>query len=144
MADFKNILVAVDVSNEASTVLKKAIDISVKFNSKISVLHVVEPVIIDPAIELTPIFSNDIETALVDRANNFLAEEIKKYDKYNIEFRVLLGSIKRTVHQEAIDSSADLIVVGTHGRHGIGRLLGSTASAVLHGAPCDVLIVKIA
>ena len=37
---------------------------------------------------------------------------------------------------------ADLIVVGSHGRHGIGRLLGSTAHGVLHRAPCDVLTVR--
>jgi len=38
---------------------------------------------------------------------------------------------------------ADLIVVGSHGRHGLSLLLGSTANAVLHGAPCDVLAVRI-
>ena len=38
---------------------------------------------------------------------------------------------------------ADLIVLGTHGRHGLGLLLGSTASGVLHGCPCDVLTVRI-
>jgi universal stress protein A len=37
----------------------------------------------------------------------------------------------------------DLIVIGSHGREGIQRLLGSTANAVLHGAPCDVLAVRI-
>ena len=44
-----------------------------------------------------------------------------------------------TAHQIA----ADLIVVGSHGRHGIALLLGSTANGVLHGAPCDVLAVRV-
>ena len=35
------------------------------------------------------------------------------------------------------------IVVGSHGRHGLALLLGSTASGVLHGAKCDVLAVRI-
>ena len=35
------------------------------------------------------------------------------------------------------------LVVGSHGRHGLALLLGSTANAVLHGAPCDVLAVRI-
>ena len=39
---------------------------------------------------------------------------------------------------------ADLIVVGSHGRTGISGLLGSTARGVLHGAPCDVLVVRVA
>jgi universal stress protein A len=34
-------------------------------------------------------------------------------------------------------------VVGSHGRHGLALLLGSTANDVLHGAPCDVLAVKL-
>ncbi len=43
----------------------------------------------------------------------------------------------------AREHGADLIVVGSHGRHGLALLLGSTANAVLHGAPCDVLAVRI-
>lgn len=36
-----------------------------------------------------------------------------------------------------------MIVVGSHGRHGLALLLGSTANDVLHGAPCDVLAVSL-
>lgn len=43
----------------------------------------------------------------------------------------------------AEEQKADLIVIGSHGRHGLGRLLGSTANGVLQGAPCDVLAVRI-
>ena len=38
---------------------------------------------------------------------------------------------------------ADVIVVGSHGRHGLALLLGSTANGVLHGATCDVLAVRV-
>jgi universal stress protein A len=37
----------------------------------------------------------------------------------------------------------DLVVVGSHGRHGLSLLLGSTANGVLHGAGCDVLAVRV-
>jgi len=41
-------------------------------------------------------------------------------------------------------AGADLIIIGSHARTGVKRLmLGSTANAVLHGAPCDVLVVRI-
>ena len=43
----------------------------------------------------------------------------------------------------AAEIGADLIVVGSHGRHGIALILGSTANGVLHGAPCDVLAVRV-
>ena len=43
----------------------------------------------------------------------------------------------------ADEAGADLIVVGSHGRHGLALLLGSTANGVLHGAMCDVLAVRV-
>ena len=43
----------------------------------------------------------------------------------------------------ARQQGVDLIVIGGHGRHGLALLLGSTANAVLHGAPCDGLAVRI-
>lgn len=43
----------------------------------------------------------------------------------------------------AEDESTDLIIVGSHGRHGLALLLGSTASGVLHHSPCDVLAVRL-
>ena len=50
---------------------------------------------------------------------------------------------KREIHRVAKEQDVDLIVVGSHGRHGLALLLGSTASAVLHGAPCDVLAIGV-
>lgn len=52
-------------------------------------------------------------------------------------------STKEGILGAAREHGADLIVVGSHGRHGLALLLGSTANAVLHGAPCDVLAVRI-
>jgi len=47
------------------------------------------------------------------------------------------------IHRLAKDQGLDLIVVGSHGRHGLSLLLGSTSTGVLHGAKCDVLAVRI-
>jgi universal stress protein A len=47
------------------------------------------------------------------------------------------------VHRLTGELHADLVVMGTHGKHGVELLLGSTANAVLHGANCDVLAVRI-
>lgn len=56
----------------------------------------------------------------------------------------VIGSPAHEIRSRAQDAGADLIVVGSHGRHGLGRLLGSTANGVLHGVPCDVLVVRVA
>ena len=56
---------------------------------------------------------------------------------------VLTGSPAHEIRRYAAESEADLILMGSHCRHGLGVLLGSTANGVLHGAPCNVLIVRI-
>ena len=48
------------------------------------------------------------------------------------------------IKAQAKEFGADLIVIGSHGRHGLtGMMLGSTANGVLHGSPCDVLTVRV-
>ena len=56
---------------------------------------------------------------------------------------VKFGTAKYVVLDAAEKMKAHLIVVGSRGRHGIDVLLGSTANAVLHGAKCDVLAVRL-
>ena len=46
-------------------------------------------------------------------------------------------------HRLANEKGIDLIVVGSNGRHGFQLLLGSVSTGVLHGAPCDVLAVRV-
>ena len=48
------------------------------------------------------------------------------------------------IHAYADEAGVDLIVLGTHGRHGWRLMMGSTANAVLHGTHCNVLAVRIA
>jgi len=43
----------------------------------------------------------------------------------------------------AAAQNVDLIVVGSHGRHGLARLLGSTATRIVHNAKCDVIVVRL-
>jgi len=53
------------------------------------------------------------------------------------------GSPSHKITTVATEKSADLIVVGTHGRRGLQRLLGSTANSVINHAACDVLTVRL-
>ncbi len=57
--------------------------------------------------------------------------------------KVVIGQTAAELRETAAQLGADLIVVGSHGRHGLALLLGSTASDVLHGAKCDVLAVRV-
>jgi len=53
------------------------------------------------------------------------------------------GTPKQEIAQLAETEQVDLIVVGSHGRHGLALLLGSTANSVLHYARCDVMAVRL-
>jgi Universal stress protein UspA and related nucleotide-binding proteins len=54
-----------------------------------------------------------------------------------------MGSPKTEIVRVANENKVDLIIVGSHGRHGLALLLGSTANGVLHHATCDVLAVRL-
>ena len=72
-----------------------------------------------------------------------LCDFIKAYDP---NIFIFLGGYFPTIYYEEIfsrTSAVDLIVVGSHGRHGLALLLGSTADAVLHHAKCDVMAVRL-
>ena len=53
------------------------------------------------------------------------------------------GVPKQEIVQIAVQENIDLIVVGSHGRHGLALLLGSTANSILHYAKCDVMAVRL-
>ncbi|MDH5216576.1 MAG: universal stress protein [Gammaproteobacteria bacterium] len=142
MSQTKKILVALDLSSEAQQVLDKAVEIAVSRQASLSLIHVIEPVITDSNFVLPDVYI-DLEATLVERANAFLKEKTSNINNVNTDYCVELGSVKSSIFQKVEDGGYELIVMGTHGRHGLGRLLGSTASAVLHGTPCDVYMVRI-
>ena len=56
---------------------------------------------------------------------------------------MLWGVPKQEIIHIADQEQVDLIVVGSHGRHGLSLLLGSTANSVLHYAKCDVMAIRL-
>ena len=56
---------------------------------------------------------------------------------------MIFGRPESEIHSLAKELKVDLIVVGSHGKHGLSLLLGSTANGVLQGSPCDVLAVRV-
>lgn len=143
MAIFKNILVALDLSKDVDLILEKARNLSDAPDVNLTLIHVIEPIVLDVNIDFVPSPSLDLEASLVTRGELFLKHTIERLALKNVTSMVPLGSVKHEIHREAQSIHADLIVIGSHGRHGVALLLGSTANSVLHGAPCDVLTVKI-
>ena len=85
----------------------------------------------------------EIEEALVESAQSSMTELAKRLNLPAEQVIIKVGPPKAIILEEAERLNVDLIIVGSHGRHGIRLLLGSTANAVLHSANCDVLAVRI-
>lgn len=145
MSSYSNILVAVDLSPTAGGVCEKAASLAKLHGALLTVLYVAEYVPpLDIAYEpVTPADWMVDEGALVRRATESLNALIDALGISDATRLVELGIPKQTILHTAQERGCDLIIVGSHGRHGIGRLLGSTANSILHNATCDVLAIRI-
>ncbi len=142
MHGYKRILVAVDLSDHSKAVVGRARAAARDPDSLMKLLHVVEYVPVEPMGEaLLPAVS--VEEDLVAGARKRLAALAADCGMDESEAEVLAGPIKSEICREATDWKADLIVIGSRGRHGLGALVNLTEDAVLHGAPCDVLAVRL-
>ena len=143
MSDYKHLLIAVDFSGSTDEVLKRGIALANTSGARISLIHVVEFVQVDLSNELVMPQELELDRELVALAEKKLEAIAEKYDLQTSKRFVSQGSTKREILNTAAEENVDLVVIGSHGRHGIQLLLGSTANAVLHGAPCDVLAVRV-
>ncbi len=144
MSDYTHILLAVDFSASADQLVIKAREIAQRNKARLSLLHVVEYM---PPVDYAneAIISNWVidDNEMLERAKQSLEKISKLHKLKNVELKVQFGTPKHEISQFVKDQQCDLVVMGSHGRHGISLLLGSTANAVLHAMPCDILTVKI-
>lgn len=143
MHTYQNILLALDLSDEADQVLERACELINQEPVGLTLLHVVEPVVTENSYDLITTLPADFEESLYKQADTFLQRKRDDFQLNRARVQVEAGSVKSEILRVAEEIKADLIMVGTHGRHGVGLLLGSTANSVLHGTPCDVLAVRI-
>ncbi len=143
MAVYQHILAAVDFSDESDRVVEKAIELANQNGAKLSLIYVVAPIGLVYAEEIPLPADFDLEDQLAAQAKNKLEALRKKYDLEGVKELVAVGTPKQEIVQAAREEAVDLIVIGSHGRHGIQLLLGSTANGVLHTADCDVLAVRV-
>jgi universal stress protein A len=143
---YRNILVAIDTTDEAEQVFKAAREIADDQESTLAVVTVMRP-ITDFYINLYSILEDDagigIESQAIKHATAWVADLATRNGIDASAVNVIIGTPAVEIRRMAEELDADLIVLGTHGRHGLELMLGSTANAVLHGAPCDVLAVKV-
>jgi universal stress protein A len=144
MTAYRHILLTADFSEYGDTIGLRAKSLAGVHQAKLSILHVLDDI---------PMPDTGYGTVIpVDQASEYdlLEAERGKLLALGAELGVdsadlwlVWGVPKDEIVRFAEKIAADLIVVGSHGRHGLALLLGSTANGVLHHALCDVLAVRI-
>lgn len=135
----KNIVFATDFSHAAATALPFATEIAQRFGAKLFAVHAKTPENYAlPTSELWPAANAEVER-LASELQVTLHEQFP-----SVESQVLLaeGGVWGVIEAVAQQKEADLIVLGTNGRRGIGKfILGSVAEEILRRAECPVLTV---
>lgn len=144
MSGYKHILVAADlIVADDNPVVKRAKEIQKNTGAKISIIHVIEyPPSYGEAYEVPTVadWQEELEQSAKERLHK-LSEEMGVAQEQRF---LRIGQPKYQILEVADEIGVDLIIVGSHARHGLGLLLlGSTANAIIHHAKCDVLAVRV-
>lgn len=141
---YRNILVAVDTSDESEHIMNVAKGLMEQEGALISIVTVIQP-LAGFYVDLYSMLGDlkEVESQAVKHAMGSLSELASRHGVRPESVEVIFGSPATEIRKLAESRDVDVIVLGTHGQHGLGLMLGSTANAVLHGACCDVLAVRL-
>ena len=142
MADYHRILLAVDLTEECRRVAARARALATGAGAELHIVHVIEPLSLAYGGDI-PMDLSTVQDQIHEQARSHLADFAASVGIAEERRHLVFGRPESEIHRIAEDESMDLIVVGSHGRHGLALLLGSTANGVLHGASCDVLAVRV-
>jgi len=140
----KKILVTTDlITLKDNPVLSRAMELTTLYNAELHLIHIVERIYAYG----TPPFPQNV----VEWQNEFVSVAQQKLQKLGHEMGVLpehqyapVGNPKELIIEKANEIDADLIIVGSHSRRGLGYLLlGSTADGVVQASNRDVLVVRV-
>ena len=135
----KHILCPVDFSTHAEGAISYATSLAKEYDAELHFLHVYERhTAIDAGFAAAPLPESDMQ-----HERKQLEAVAPTSDDVRCRHKFVEGSPSDEIAKYATDENIDLIVMGTHGRTGLGRLLmGSVAEAVVRRAPCPVLTIK--
>lgn len=144
MDGYQHILLALDVSEHGDHVIRKAKHLADIFHAKLSIIHVLDNIPMpDTAYgTIIPLYEVSSYELLEKEKSSFM----QIGDRLGVEAScrwMVWGVPEEEIVRIADQEHIDLIIVGSHGRHGLALLLGSTANSVLHHAKCDVMAIRL-
>ncbi len=144
--DLKLILVPTDFSEASEVALNAAVSLAQTFHAAIEILHVdLNPVLVLPPpgdVFAMPIVMEGLMSRAAEKVERIVTEVREK--KVVCNGASEMGRTYTSIVEHAIRIGAGLIVMGSHGRHGLGHLLlGGVAEKVVQHAPCAVLVVPV-
>ena len=152
----RKILIAIDDSKHAEHAAEYGFDIARKFNAAVGLVNIVEPVIMpqmgtgaDPIMGLPNVGAGIDEVELLDiqknQSENIVDRTIKKFaGDMQVTHFTEYGSTADEIISCSKEFEADLVVIGTHSRTGLDRLLmGSVAEHVVRHSQVPVLVVPM-
>ncbi|RZI66521.1 universal stress protein [Variovorax guangxiensis] len=145
---YQKILVPVDGSSTSERGLEEAIRLGSLTHGRLRLLHVVDELSLALAMDAYSGYAGDWMNTLRQEGRRILEDAKARVIAAGLEAEtVLYDNAEGRVHDLTIDDAkkwpADVIVIGTHGRRGIGRMvLGSNAEHVLRLSPAPVLLVR--
>ncbi|MGE5867031.1 MAG: universal stress protein [Rhizobacter sp.] len=145
---YQRILVPVDGSPTSDAGLAEAISLAQLTGGRIRLLHVVDDLPFAMAAEGYAAMSSDVLAVMNEAGEAVLKRALERVRGAPVAVETVLvphpgGRLADRVLQQASEWPADLVVLGTHGRRGVGRvLMGSDAEQVARTAPVPVLLVR--
>lgn len=136
------ILVAHDGSEQADKALNRAVDLALLSKGSLFIISVVPDLCI---MEMSDDECKKMYTIMTDESEKRLDKLKQNMSEKGLEIvtKVQFGSPVESILNMANETKADMIVIGSHGRHGAKKfLMGSVSSKVADHAACEVLVVK--
>jgi nucleotide-binding universal stress UspA family protein len=135
---------AVDFADPSRVAMGQAADVARRFEAELTIVHVLVP---EPtAVPDVLVSSRGLAAVEAEKAQETLATwraDAERRAGRPVRSRVLWGDAAAEILRHAREERCELIVVGTHGRTGVARLvLGSVAERVARQSPCPVLVVR--
>ena len=144
MTPWKRICCAVDFGEASRAALEQAMELARRLDAELTLVHVVVPLpaLSDAAVLVSPQELNAAQAHEDEEVLARWAAEAEHEIGRPVRIRAMTGDAAAEILRHARDERCDLLVIGTHGRTGLPRLvLGSVAERVARQAPCQVLVV---